>query len=113
METIGACVVFLLLLMIPLLLVGTVLASVYHRTAPLRAQAAVESARQERARLPAGRRAGRWRVGRRTPAAVEGAGRTRGADPFGTGAVRGSRAARASRRTRVSDRAEAGSRSGR
>jgi hypothetical protein len=50
METIGAAVIFLLFMVIPMILVGAPLGWAYHQAAPMRAQAALEAAREERAR---------------------------------------------------------------
>ncbi|WP_462186483.1 MULTISPECIES: hypothetical protein [unclassified Frankia] len=49
METIAACVVVLFFLLIPVVIVGAALGWAYHRCAPLRARAAVEAAREQRA----------------------------------------------------------------
>ncbi len=50
METFGAVVIVLLLLLIPAIIVGAALGWVYVRSAPLRAANAAAAAREERAR---------------------------------------------------------------
>ncbi|EIV93699.1 hypothetical protein [Frankia sp. QA3] len=50
METFGAVVIALLLLLIPAIIVGAALGGAYVRCAPLRAANAVAAAREERTR---------------------------------------------------------------